>query len=348
MQWGHLLAWLWKPSGCLSLIGFFMIAGWTVFLMGPNAGFAVAGIVVVGTATGALYVVLGSARRLSRVVVEVSDHPLQAGKSHEVEIWHADPRTLADVRLRPVSVERSGRGKSARTKTTCGSPVLLTSPAPSGGAWKGRLEVPPTAVSFGLDRDHHEWNDDEDLDEQVKWHLELRARPWHLWVVRYPVEIHGPAANSLDGPAAQLPTRLQAEDLTLWIDSDQATLAPGAVLTGGFEPHAGDGHSRLRRVEFSVVFVTRSKARSQEKLDVCHFEEHEATDDEGTALLRSRPFRAILPGGPPTFSGQVFQISWAVRVRLFYRDGKESAHDLPFRLLPGDSSPVLRNNHNTE
>jgi hypothetical protein len=345
-NWGRILRWLLPALGLYSLLGFALAASMASSFLGRSAGLAAGGIAVLGTDAGIVYLFLRTARRLSRVAVEVCNHRLQAGKSHAVEIWHADPRTLRDVRLRLVSVERSGQNRSARTKTSCCPPVLLTSPAESGSGWKGRLEVPGTAVSFGLDRFANYLNVDEDLEEQVKWHLELRPRPWSPWVVRYPVEIRGPAGGSRGGTApqpdaAQLSTRLQAEDLVLWIDGGQAVLAPGAILTGGFEPHEQDGHSRLRRVEFSVVFVTRSKARRKETSDVCHFEEYEATDDNDAALRSPRRFRAILPEGPPSFAGQVFHVSWAVRVRLFYRDGKESVRDLPFLLLPGGGEQIV-------
>jgi hypothetical protein len=348
MNLSNMLPRLLKPVGCLSLIVFWAIAAVAVCFLGTSAGFAVAvaGIAVAGMAAATVCLFLRIVRRLSRVAVEVSDHPLQAGRSHDLEIWHADPRTLRDVRLSLVSVEKSGQGKSARTKVSRCPPVLLASPAHSGGIWKGQLEIPRTAVSFGLGRDHDDLDDDEDLDDQVRWHLELCPRRLRPWVVRYPLEIRGPAGDSRDGPStqpdtAQHPTRLQWEDLALWIDGDQAILAPGAFLTGGFEPHAQERHSRLRRVELSVVFVTASSARARGMLDVCHFEEYEAADDDDASLLVPRRFRAILPEGPPTFSGQLFQVAWAVRVRLYYRDEKDSVRDLPFLLLPGGGEKAI-------
>jgi hypothetical protein len=115
------------------------------------------------------------------------------------------------------------------------------------------------------------------------------------------------------------------------------------VLTGGFEVKAQGGPSRLRRVELSVVWVTGASGRGSCKteLGACHFEEYEADGDDDSALFGTRQFRVILPDGPPSFSGQLFQVTWAVRVRFCYRDGKESVRDLPFLLLSSCGEQIV-------
>jgi hypothetical protein len=351
---GNTMPRLLKRVGCLSFLVFFPAAGWAIHFLGLSVGFLVAGIAVTCLAAGIVYLWLQALGRLSQVAVEVSEFPLQAGRNHALEIWHADPKALRDVRLQLVCREQRGQGKTGRLKVSRCPPVPLTAPAHPGGAWKGRLEIPHTAASFALCHDRYspekDVYDELDLDDQVSWHLELRPRRWRPWVARYPVEIRGPASDSTSTDPAQpdaapTPTRLQGEDLSVWINGDQAVLAPRAVLTGGFQRHALKESGPLRRIELSVVCVTGPGGCGWGKteLDVCHFEEYEAGADDGAALLGPQRFRAILPDGPPSYCGQLFQVTWAVRVRLCYRDGKESVRDLPFRLLAGDGEQTVGN-----
>jgi hypothetical protein len=96
----------------------------------------------------------------------------------------------------------------------------------------------------------------------------------------------------------------------------------------------------LRSVELSVLSST-SPAESA-ALDVCHYEEHAAVGDDDRLLYAARQFQAVLPEGPPSYSGQVFQVRWAVRLRLRYAEGDEVVRELPFLLLPaaGASAPA--------
>jgi hypothetical protein len=149
--------------------------------------------------------------------------------------------------------------------------------------------------------------------------------------------------------AGQLgPTRLDREEQSVWIDGDRPVFAPGAVLTGGFQVHPPTIDDQLRRVELSVLWAagtpaqqsglfasthSRRRLRFQE-LDVCHFEVFEAKGDDATELYTSRPFRALLPKGPPSFPGPVMLVFWSVRVRLQYAHGHDLTDELPFLVVP--------------
>jgi hypothetical protein len=277
----------------------------------------------IGVVLIVVYLCLRPFRWLSRLAVEVSGYPLQAGACHEIEIRHAD-QPLRDVRLRLVSVEERRRGRRVTTRVGVPLPVVLTPPDDPGGAWKGRLEVPRSAVLFAGQR------------LSVTWRLEVRLRRWLTWIARYPVKIQGTAA-------AKPVTRLEGDDLTVWLDGDQPVLAPGGVLTGGFEAHPREGTDRLQRVELSVLWVLGpgNQLWGRKELHVCHFEEYKAAGDDDAALRGPRPFRVVLPDGPPGFSGQLFQVGRAVRVRLHFQSGKEVVRNLPFQVLPRGGAPTV-------
>jgi hypothetical protein len=276
-------------------------------------------------------------RRVADTVVEVSEHPLRAGAVHDVAVSHPDPRALRTVRLTLVGAQRSGEGKQSKSEVFR-QPVPLTPPEEPGGAWTGRVEVPRTAASIALSRN------------RVTWSFNVRPRRWGPGRACYPVEVRGPALSGLPSPQrAAPPTRLDVEELTLWVDGSQAVFAPGTVLTGGFQVRRQGTAGRLRGVELSVLWEAGTPAARPPwsfaagnapprlkftELGVCHFEEYEAAGGDDAALYAPRPFRAVLPEGPPSFPGPVVQVEWAARLRLRYANGDEVTHDLPFLLVP--------------
>jgi hypothetical protein len=337
--------------GFLYLV-FFVFIGLSASLRRMKDASAFAFVAGAGAAAVIVYACWRQVRRVSKVVVEVSDHPLRAGECHEIIVCHSDLAALPDVRLKLVAVEQSGEGKHSETRTVLREPILLTPLAEPGSAWTGQVEVPPTAVSFVLRR------------HRVTWRLEVRLARWSPWVAHYPVEIGGPAAaGDLPAPDDGLPrTRMDVDDLSLWIHGDTAVFLPGDVLTGGFQVHAHGRAGRLGRVELSVLWeagtsrgsgrragrrqprpavsATWQPQRQFMELGICFFEEYEAAGDDDSALYAPRQFRTVLPDGPPSFGGQVFQVGWAVRLRLRYRDGDEITRDLPFVLAPDGEAEV--------
>jgi hypothetical protein len=182
----------------VTLLNLLLIAGALVYFFGQGAALAIAAVAV---AVVALRLIpWWQRRRLSRVIVEVSDHPLSAGEGHGVVVCHPDPRGLKGVYLDLVRMDlcfldellpRHGppafqkvakRVLPSRLRTKvgvehCRQSVPLAPPEDSSGARQGRVEIPSAAGSLGLG------------DQRVLWGLEVRLGRWSRWAAFYPVAI---------------------------------------------------------------------------------------------------------------------------------------------------------------
>jgi hypothetical protein len=67
-------------------------------------------------------------------------------------------------------------------------------------------------------------------------------------------------------------------------------------------------------------------------MGVHHFEDHQPAGEDAAASEVRRQFRVVLPEGPPSFHGEVFDVRWTVRLRVCYADGDQSVCDVPFVL----------------
>jgi hypothetical protein len=300
-------------------------------------------VFLVGIAIGGVVVWVGwrQLQWLSRLKMELSDYPLEAGENHDIVVSHPDPVALQRVRLQLVCEEDgyAGRGKNNQPLTTTRlvlrQGVPLDPPADVGDFRCGQLEVPLTAVSFSL-RLH-----------RVRWQLRARLG---FWEARYPVEIQSAPVASSDLATLigdQPANRVEVGVVSLWIDGDTNLFPPGATLSGGFQVRTHPEAIPPQKFELSVLWRaekvegdgsagTRSKRpgtpQQSEEIGVCHFAEYEPTEEDLAAYSIRRQFEAVLPGGPPSFHGQVFNIRWAVRLRLGYLDGEQFTWDLPFIL----------------
>ena len=95
----------------------------------------------------------------------------------------------------------------------------------------------------------------------------------------------------------------------------------------------------LQAVEASVLWFTEGKG--DEDMGVHYFERRVPADAEERDLRQLRSFAIELPNSPLTYDGEILQINWCVRVRVFLQGGKEASSDHGFRLglltvSPGD------------
>jgi hypothetical protein len=311
----------------------------------PNPGAWVALLVILG-AGGVIAIVacIGwrQFRRVSGVVVEVSAHPFPAGQTQKVAVYHPDPAALERLRLELLCEEdayagRAGKGNRpvTETKVVLRQPIPLDPQDDPGSGRRGRVEVPWAAGSFSLGF------------HRVRWCLQARQG---FWVVRYPVEVRDPPieAAGLAPPIGERPSnRVEMGAVSLWIDGDTIAFLPRATMTGGFRVRTHPDAVPIRRIELSVVWLAAKprpqvfaslnlnragRAQDSPDMGVCHFEEYEATDDDAVDLGVRRQFRVVLPEGPPTFHGKLFDITWTVRLRVSYADGDQSVCDVPFVL----------------
>ncbi|MCA9189459.1 MAG: hypothetical protein R3E01_16570 [Pirellulaceae bacterium] len=104
---------------------------------------------------------------------------------------------------------------------------------------------------------------------------------------------------------------------------------PGQILKCDYQIDAVEAGS-LQAVEASVLWYTEGKG--DQDMGVHYFERRVAADVEDGDLRVLRSFRTPLPNSPLSYAGQLLYIHWCVRVRIFFRQGKEACFDHPFRL----------------
>ena len=116
---------------------------------------------------------------------------------------------------------------------------------------------------------------------------------------------------------------------------------PGAVLRCDYQLDAVDSRD-LQAIEASVLWYTEGKG--DEDLGVHYFERRSPADcselDEyGRGDLRQlRSFVVELPNSPLSYEGEILQIRWCVRLRVFAANGREytAEHDFQLANLSGD------------
>lgn len=96
--------------------------------------------------------------------------------------------------------------------------------------------------------------------------------------------------------------------------------------------------SEYNAVEVSVIWFTQGKGT--EDMGVHFFRRLAGTQLNDAILNDKLHFETDLPEGPMSYRGTMIKIHWAVRVRLYLRDGEESHVDRHFMMeqLPSDKS----------
>ncbi len=104
---------------------------------------------------------------------------------------------------------------------------------------------------------------------------------------------------------------------------------PGETLACSywFEQVGGDN---IKAVECSVLWYTMGKG--SEDLGVHAFRRLAVNAGDWIDPRRPGRFSTVLPKSPLSYSGVLIKLHWAVRVRLYLADGRETVEDLPFRL----------------
>jgi hypothetical protein len=284
-------------------------------------------MMTIGLVTAFTVHVVRFVRQLS---VEVSDYPLRAGSSAQVSITHSDPARLDGLRLSLVCEEEtfpSGvrGGKNSRRKRIVELPLPLE--PGRGSAFTATLLVPANA-SPTLALAH----------QAIDWHVNVHLRSRLLKRIGYPVRVLPAALEATSPePKGEMPAdRIDDDQVALWLEGHPAVISPGTTLAGGYQIRP-DEERPLRTLELSVVWSAGESTGAD--LGVCHYEQHEAINDNDLSLYGRHRFKAVLPAGPPSHDGPLVKIRWAVRLRLRYADGAEVLHELPFRLGTSESTP---------
>ena len=88
--------------------------------------------------------------------------------------------------------------------------------------------------------------------------------------------------------------------------------------------------SELKAIETSVIFVTEGKG--EEDIGVHFFERRQQRSLTGDTFKQTQRLSTVLPASPLTYDGEILNIHWCVRVRLFLEDGHRVTQDKLFRL----------------
>ena len=120
---------------------------------------------------------------------------------------------------------------------------------------------------------------------------------------------------------------------------DKPSYLPGDVLRCDYQIDAVEPHD-IAAVEASILWYTQGKG--DEDMSVHFFERRVAADAEGGNLCQLRSFRSKLPNSPLSYLGEIVEIHWCVRVRVFPRRGRECSLDHPFWLGPPPRNKVPR------
>ena len=116
--------------------------------------------------------------------------------------------------------------------------------------------------------------------------------------------------------------------LTIELERNPAKYYPGEVLIGEYKIDI-DPENEVKAVECSVIWKTTGKG--DEDVGV-HFFERRPKSTLGIDQLR-KPHRisTVLPQSPLSYAGDLIQITWCVRLRVFV-DEKQILEDFDFQL----------------
>lgn len=111
---------------------------------------------------------------------------------------------------------------------------------------------------------------------------------------------------------------------------------PGSLLRCDYQIDAVEARA-IQAVEASVIWYTDGKG--DEDMGVHYFERRVPADAAENDLRQLRSFAVELPNTPLSYEGEILQIRWCVRVRVFIKGGKEFREDHGFQLaiVDGDS-----------
>ncbi len=133
--------------------------------------------------------------------------------------------------------------------------------------------------------------------------------------------------------------RLMEPLISIQFFGDKPSYLPGDTLRCDYQIDAIDSRDAAA-VEASVLWFTQGKG--DEDMGVHFFERRVTAEAEGGNLCQLRSFRSKLPNSPLSYLGQIVEIHWCVRIRVFLRRGREANLDQPFWLGPPPPSKIPR------
>ena len=127
--------------------------------------------------------------------------------------------------------------------------------------------------------------------------------------------------------------------LSIQVYHDPPVYRPNEVMRFDYQIDA-IGESDLSAVEASVLWQTEGKG--DQDIGVHFFERRVPGDTEGDDLRALRTSYVALPRSPLSYHGQILQVRWLVRVRVFEKGGKEHIVERPFVLSTTETPTPAR------
>lgn len=122
--------------------------------------------------------------------------------------------------------------------------------------------------------------------------------------------------------------------ISLTILDYQTHFVAGDLFRWEFQIDAVD-NSQIIAVENSILWYTTGKG--DEDIGVHFFERRVPRKNEFVDLTTLRRYEKELPRSPISYDGFLLKINWCVRVRVFFRGGKEVSEEIPFVLQSATS-----------
>ena len=132
---------------------------------------------------------------------------------------------------------------------------------------------------------------------------------------------------------------------------DREVYEPGDVLICEYSVllHGGTNDETeisrdISAVESSVIWYTDGKG--DEDLGVHFFERRKKSTLQPKQLAETHRISTVLPKSPRSYEGEIVQVRWCVRLRIFLAADRQVTKDLPFQL--GKTLPVSDLSQETE
>lgn len=127
--------------------------------------------------------------------------------------------------------------------------------------------------------------------------------------------------------------------ISICLEGQKKHYQPGDELTCEYQIDAVEAGD-IQAVEASVLWYTEGKG--DEDLTVHYFERRIPSDAEDDDLRPLRRFHTRLPNSPLSYRGIILNVCWCVRVRVYFRRGKDVSADYLFQLGSVPTATPLR------
>ena len=122
---------------------------------------------------------------------------------------------------------------------------------------------------------------------------------------------------------------MNSPQVNLEFDDHPGLYFPGDTISGAAQIEAAD-NEEIKAIEVSVLWYTVGKG--EEDMGVHYFTRETAIEGAKFDSSFPRRFQTQLPRSPLSYDGRIVKICWCVRVRVFFRGGREFSDEQPFQL----------------